>query len=69
MPVIPVGDILRGLKLPGWLRALLALVKGTKVKVGGAEILLDQAPGATLPKTGLDQPHRIEPPQFGGPRR
>lgn len=65
MPQIPVGDVLRSMKLPGWLRAILTLVKGTTFKVGGADILLDQAPGATPPKTGLDQPHRIEPPKVG----
>ena len=67
---IPVGDILRSLKLPGWLRSILNLIKGQKVRVGGTDILLGQKPGgATTPHSGLDQPHKIEPPKFGGPRR
>lgn len=66
---IPLGDILRRLKLPGWLRAVLGAVQGTSVKVGGHDILLDEDAGATSPRTGLDQPHRMEPPKFGGPRR
>jgi hypothetical protein len=73
MPIqIPLGDALRKwAKAPAWLRVLLEFVRGRKVEVGGAEILLDQdaAGGATPPRTGLDRPHRIEPPKIVGPRR
>lgn len=69
MPSIPIGDLLRSLKLPGWLRAILNFTKGRKVEVGGVDILLDQRSGATPPRSGLDQPHRIGPPRVGGPRR
>jgi hypothetical protein len=67
-PTIPVGDIARGLKLPGWLRWVLDLFRGTKIHAGPVDIQLDQAPGATPPRTGLDQPHQIRAPKVGPPR-
>lgn len=69
MPEIPVGDVVRSFKLPSWLRWLMNLVKGVKIRKGDTTIVLSEEPGATPPRTGLDQPHRIEPPQVGGPRR
>lgn len=63
---IPVGDVLRSSsRLPGWLRFILNAVRGTKVRIGGTEILLDEQPAI---RTGLDKPHRLEPPKVGGPR-
>ena len=64
-PEIPAGDIVRSLKLPGWLRWIMNLVRGVRVQAGPVDILLDKEPGATPPRTGLDQPHRIEPPKPG----
>lgn len=68
---IPVGDILRSFVNPNsWFGRLLAKLKGTKVNVGGTEILLDQNQGAaTPPRTGLDRPHTFEPPSLGRPGR
>lgn len=66
---IPVGDILRMFVKGGFLRKILDALKGTKITTpGGTDILLDQGQGATPPRTGLDQPHKFEPPQIG-PRR
>jgi hypothetical protein len=67
---IPVGDILRSFVSPTSLFGrLLAKLKGVKVTTpGGREILLNEGQGATAPRTGLDQPHKFEPPQFGGRR-
>ena len=65
-PTIPAGDIVRGLKIPGWLRAILNFVKGVRVHAGPVDILLDQRDGATPPRTGLDQPHKFDPPRSGG---
>jgi len=66
MPELPVGDIVRKLRLPGWLRWVMNMVRGVRVHAGGVDILLDQKGGATPPRTGLDAPHRIEPPKPGG---
>jgi len=69
MPEIPVGDVIRSFKLPGWLRWLMNLVKGTKVTTGGVTVVLSETPGATPPGTGLDQPHVMKPPSYGpGPK-
>jgi hypothetical protein len=68
MPEIPVGDVVRSFKLPGWLRWIMNLVKGVRITKGGTTIVLSEEQGATPPKTGLDQPHQIEPPKLGGPR-
>jgi len=65
-PTIPAGDIVRGLRLPGWLRWVMNLVRGVRIKAGPVDILLDQRDGATPPRTGLDQPHRLDPPRSGG---
>jgi hypothetical protein len=67
-PTIPAGDVIRSLKLPPWLRWILNLVKGVKIQAGGVDILLDQKGGAMPPRTGLDQPHKLEPPKPGGGR-
>ncbi len=68
-PTIPAGDIARGFKLPGWLRFVLDLFRGTKIKAGPVDIQLDQGQTPTAPRTGLDQPHKFQPPSIGGPRR
>lgn len=63
-PTIPAGDIVRSLKLPGWLRWIMNLVKGVRVQAGPVDILLDKDHGgATPPRTGLDQPAKVEPPK------
>lgn len=67
-PTIPAGDIARKLKLPGWLRFVLDLFRGTRIQAGPVDVLLDESRGATPPRTGLDQPHKFEPPQIGGGR-
>jgi hypothetical protein len=56
----------RRLKLPGWLRWVLDLVRGTRIKAGPVDILLDKHDGATPPRTGLDQPASVKPPKIGG---
>lgn len=66
MPELPVGDIVRSLRLPGWLRWVLNLVKGVRVQAGPVDILLDKEQGATPPRTGLDQPAKFEPPRSHG---
>jgi hypothetical protein len=68
---IPVGDVLRSFVNPNsFLGRILAALKGTKITTsGGTEILLDERGGATPPRTGLDQPHKFEPPAIGGRRR
>lgn len=67
-PTLPVGDAVRRMKLPGWLRWVMNLVKGTRIQAGPVDILLDQHGGATPPRTGLDQPAKFEPPKIGGRR-
>jgi hypothetical protein len=61
---IPVGDILRSFVNPNsFFGRILAKLKGVKVITpGGREILLNEGQGATAPRTGLDQPHKFEPP-------
>lgn len=68
-PTIPAGDIARRFKLPGWLRWVLDLLRGTKIHAGPVDIQLDQDQGATPPRTGLDQPAPVRPPKMGGPLR
>lgn len=63
-PTIPVGDVIRSFNVPGWLRWLLNLFKGTRIPAGPVDILLTKG-GATPPGTGLDQPHRPGPPRVG----
>jgi len=63
MPKIPVGDIIRSFKLPLWLRSIMNLVKGIQITRGGTTIVLSERDGATPPRTGLDQPHKFEPPK------
>lgn len=65
-PTIPAGAIVRSLRLPGWLRWVLNLVRGVRVQAGPVDLLLDQHDGATPPKTGLDQPAKFQPPKPGG---
>ena len=67
-PTIPAGDIVRSLKLPGWLRWVMNLVKGVRVQAGPVDILLDKDQGATPPRTGLDRPAKFQPPKPGGSR-
>jgi hypothetical protein len=64
---IPLGDVLRSIVSPtSFFGRLLAKLKGVKVTTpGGREILLNEDQGATAPRTGLDQPHKFEPPSFG----
>jgi len=66
MPEIPLGDIVRRHKLPGWLRWIMGAVQGLRITRGGTTIVLSERDGATPPKTGLDQPHKFG--KFGGPR-
>lgn len=62
----PLGDILRSfISEKSFFGKLLRAVKGTKISVGGTDILLDQNNGATPPRTGLDQPHRFDAPNIG----
>lgn len=69
MPSIPVGDILRTFVKGGWFRRILDALKGTKITTpGGTDILLNEGQGATPPRTGLDQPHKFEPPNLTGRR-
>jgi hypothetical protein len=68
MPEIPVGDVVRSFKLPGWLRWVMNAVKGLRITRGGTTIVLNEGHGATPPRTGLDQPDSINPPKVGGPR-
>jgi len=63
MPEIPVGDIVRSFKLPGWLRSIMNLVKGIRITKGRTTIVLSERDGATPPRTGLDQPHKFGPPK------
>jgi hypothetical protein len=69
MPEIPVGDVLRSVVKTGWLRRILDLLKGVRITRGGTTIVLSEKDGATPPRTGLDQPHQIEPPDFTGRQR
>jgi hypothetical protein len=66
MPEIPVGDVVRSLKLPGWLRWVMNAVKGLRITRGGTTIVLNEGHGATPPRTGLDRPAKVEPPKTGG---
>ena len=52
MPEIPVGDVVRSFKLPGWLRWVMNAVKGLRITRGGTTIVLSQRDGATPPRTG-----------------
>lgn len=69
MPEIPVGDMVRKLKLPGWLRWVMNLVKGMRIKKGNVEIVLDEKPSMDAllqnrPSMGdLNQPHKVAPPR------
>ncbi len=63
-PVISAGDIARKLRLPGWLRWILDLLRGTKIHAGPVDVQLDERPGTTTPP-GLEMPHRPDPPQVG----
>lgn len=63
-PSIPVGDALRKLRLPGWLRWLLNMVKGTKIQAGPVDIQLDQNQGPSTGPSGM--PHKPGPPLGGG---
>lgn len=65
MPDIPVGDVVRSFKLPGWLRAVMNALKGIRITRGGTTIVLSERDGATPPRTGLDQPAPVEPPNVG----
>lgn len=69
-PTIPAGDIARRFKLPGWLRWVLDLLRGTRIAAGPVDIQLDQKPGAAPPgQSPLDStPHPPGPP-IGGPHR
>lgn len=69
MPEIPVGDVVRSFKLPGWLRWVMNLVKGVRITRGGTTIVLSEKDGATPPRTGLDQPAKFEPPDIAGRMR
>lgn len=64
MPSLPVGDVLRAFIKGGWLGRLLGALKGTSIKRGDWEIQLDEKPGATPPRTGLDQPAEFKPPKM-----
>ena len=68
MPEIPVGDVVRSFRLPGWLRWVMNAVKGLRITRGGTTIVLNEGHGATPPRTGLDQPAPFNPPKVGGPR-
>lgn len=68
-PTVPLGDAVRKLSLPGWLRTILNFLKGTRIQAGPVDILLDKEHGAMPPRTGLDQPGTFNPPRIGGPRR
>jgi hypothetical protein len=71
MPTVPVGDILRAI-IPTnwkWVRRALEMVRGLQITRGGTTIVLSERDGATPPRTGLDQPAKVEPPPIGGPRR
>ena len=68
MPEIPAGDILRAFIKRGFLRKILDALKGIRITKGGTTIVLSEKGGATPPRTGLDVPHRIEPPNFTGRR-
>lgn len=69
MPEIPVGDVVRSFKLPGWLRWVMNLVKGVRITRGGTTIVLSEKDGATPPRTGLDKPAKFEPPDIAGRMR
>lgn len=68
MPEIPVGDVLRAVVKRGWLRKILDMLKGIRITRGGTTIVLSEKDGATPPRTGLDQPHKFEPPNLTGRR-
>lgn len=72
MANVPLGDILRAL-VPTrccWVRWLLERARGLTITSGGTTIQLNERPGATPPRTGLDQPAKPGPVgQFGGRRR
>ncbi len=67
-PTIDVGDAIAKSKLPAWLRWFLGLFRGAKISAGPIDIKLHQNDTIPPTRSGLDQPHRIEPPQIG-PRR
>ncbi len=67
MPDIPVGDVVRRFRLPRWLRWIMDRVKGLRIPVGGNVIVLSDRGGPTQPRTGLDQPHRSQPPKVREP--
>lgn len=70
MPEIPVGDVVRSFKLPGWLRWVMNLVKGVRITRGGTTIVLSEKDGAMPPpRTGLDKPAKFEPPDIAGRMR
>jgi len=66
---IPLGDVLRAIVPSRWgfVRRLLALLKGSRVTVHGTEIDLSERPtiGSSTP---FDAPHQPGPPP-PGPRR
>lgn len=41
-PVIPVGDAIQRSRLPGWLKWLVGLFRGTKIHAGPVDILLNR---------------------------
>lgn len=65
MAEIPVGDVVRSFKLPGWLRWIMNAVKGLRITRGGTTIVLNEEHGATPPRTGLDKPAPFNPPKVG----
>jgi len=65
MPEIPVGDMVRKLKLPPWLRWFMNLVQGIKIGKGDIVVVLDEQNTVGPARTGLDQPHKFEPPRVG----
>ena len=56
-PTVPVGDVIRSLKLPPWLRWVMNLVRGVRIQAGPVDILLDED-GRPISRGPLDQPHR-----------
>jgi hypothetical protein len=70
MPEIPLGDVVRKFRLPGWLRRVLGFLKGTRISRGDITIVLQEdAKGeASRPTSPLERPHRVAPPKIGGRR-
>lgn len=69
MPEIPVGDAIRKLKLPPWLRWIMNLVQGVRITKGSTVIVLDEKPTPGLKQSYFDDtPAKVEPPQRGRTR-